>query len=169
MREALHGFCVLAVFCGAALRLTPEGSVKRVMSVLVSAVLLLQIFSGLGLRDAAKIAEEIGRFREAEQRYQLDSEQVRQRLDRLVIEEELKTYIQNKAGQRGLTITDVEPELHWQTDGYWLPRALTIRGSGSETAASVLLRELGAELGIEQERLRWIADDRLEEYPQTTG
>ncbi len=169
MRESLHGFCVLAVFCGAALRLAPEGSVKRVMSVLVSAVLLLQVFSGLGWTDAADLADEIGRFREAEQRYQLESRQVRERLDRLVIEEELKAYIQTKAAGRGLTLTGIELELRWQTEGYWLPRSLTLRGSGTDTAARALLRELGAELGIEQERLKWSADDGLEESAQTTG
>ena len=37
MNLALRELCVLAVFCGAAQRLAPDGSVRRVMNVLVTA------------------------------------------------------------------------------------------------------------------------------------
>ena len=49
MNQALRELCLMAVFCGAALRLAPEGAVRRVMNVLVTAVLLiclLGIFDG---------------------------------------------------------------------------------------------------------------------------
>ena len=100
MMQPLNGFCVLAVFCGAALRLAPEGTVRRVMSVLVSAILLLQLFAGIGLEDLESIPADLGRIREAEQRFRQESGELRERLDRLVIEEEIRTYIQNKAEQK---------------------------------------------------------------------
>ena len=169
MMQPLNGFCVLAVFCGAALRLAPEGTVRRVMSVLVSAILLLQLFTGIGLEDLESIPADLGRIREAEQRFRQESGELRERLDRLVIEEELRTYIQNKAEQHGVQISEVELELRWQTEGYWLPWSLKVVAGGTERDFAPLLRELSAELGLPEERLRWCADDGLEESSQATG
>lgn len=169
MTASIRAFCVLAVFCGAALRLAPEGSIKRIMSVLVTAVLLLQLFASLGLRELDTLADDLGRMHEAEQRFSQETDALRQRLDRLVIEDELRTYILNKAEELGIGVAEIELELHWQTEGYWLPRAVTLHGSASEREAAALTRVLSAELGIRAEGLRWIADDGLEEHSQTSG
>ena len=163
MKEAIRSFCILAVFCGAALQLTPEGSVRRILQVLVTAILLIQLLSGIRSLDRDLLGREIGRLRENEQRFRLEAQDVRERMDRLVIEEELRTYIQNKAGQKGLTLTDIQMELHWETEGCWIPTGLTLRGSGNGDAVSELIAELEAELGVPRERQRWIEDEGLEE------
>jgi len=158
MREALRTLCVLAVFCGAALRLTPEGGVKRVMQVLISALLLGELLSGL-LSLPADLALDTARIREQENRLLLSSADARERMNRLVIEEELRTYIQNKAEGHGVSLSEVEISLRWETDGLWLPEAATLYGTGEETAVSRLLGELSAELGIRREKLQWDGDD----------
>lgn len=163
MSGTIRSFCVLAVFCGAALQITPEGSVRHILQVLVTAVLLIQLLSGIRSLDSDLLGREIGRLRENEQRFRLETQDVQVRMDRLVIEDELRTYIQNKAGQKGLSVTDIQPELHWETEGCWLPTGLTLRGSGSRDAISELFSELEAELGIPRERQRWIEDEGLEE------
>ncbi len=163
MSAAIRSFCILAVFCGAALQLTPEGSVRRILQVLVTAILLIQLLSGIRSLDRDLLGREIGRLRENEQRFRLEAQDVRERMDRLVIEEEVRSYIQNKAGQKGLTVTDIQPELRWETEGCWIPTGLTLRGKGSGEAVSELLAELEAELGIPRERQQWIEDEGLEE------
>ena len=163
MTASIRDFCILAIFCGAALRLAPEGSIKRIMSVLVTAALLLQLFASLGLRDLDALADDLGRMRESEQRFSQETDALRQRLDRLVIEDELRTYILNKATQQGIDISEIELELHWQTEGYWLPRAVTLHGPVSEREAAALTCMLCAELGIKAENVRWIENDGLEE------
>ncbi len=158
MRDALRTLCVLAVFCGAALRLAPEGGVKRVMQVLISALLLGELLSGL-LSLPTDLALDTARLRENENRLLQTAADSRERMNRLVIEEELRTYIQNKAAGLGVSLTAVELSLRWETDGLWLPDSITLRGTGDESAVSRLLGELGAELGIERGKLKWDGDD----------
>lgn len=158
MREALRTLCVLAVFCGAALRLTPEGGVKRVMQVLVSALLLGELLSGL-LSLPSDLALDTARIREEENRLLLSSADARERMNRLVIEEELRTYIQNKAAGLGVSLSAAELTLRFETEGLWLPEAVTLRGTGEDTAIARLLGELGAELGVERDKLQWDGDD----------
>ncbi len=162
MSEWIRGFSVLAAFCGAALRLAPEGGVRRVMSVLICTVLLLNAFQSSFLVDPDPLERQIGRLREGEQRFALESSNYRQRMDRLVIEEELRTYIQNKAGNMDLELSGIELEMQWQTEGFWLPVGLTMVGSGDLTSVEMLQRELEAELGIPGERQQWIADEGME-------
>ena len=162
MSEWVRSFCVLAAFCGAALRLAPEGGVRRILSVLISAVLLTHAFQATLPADTQALEQGIGLLREREQRLLSESSDYVRRLDRLVIEEELRSYIQNKAGQKGLHVREIALELRWQTEGFWLPVALTLYGSGEREAAAELRRELEAELGIPGERQRWISDEGLE-------
>ena len=158
MRDCLRTLCVLAVFCGAALRLAPEGGVKRVMQALVSALLLGELLSGL-LSLPSDLALDTARIREQENQLLSSAADARERMNRLVIEDELRTYIQNKAEGLGVSLTAVEVSLRWETEGLWLPDAATLRGSGEEAAVSRLLGELGAELGIGRGKLQWDGDD----------
>lgn len=164
MITALHRFCILAIFCGAALRLAPEGSVRRIMSVLVSAVLLISIFRFFGIHPTEELFRGLGKQQEYERRFAAQAQERRQGLDRLVIEEELRTYILNKASERGLQITGIRLEMRWQTEGCWLPWSVTMTGSGSESERRAFQRELEAELGVPSERQQWVDVYGLEEY-----
>lgn len=165
MNQALRELCVLAVFCGAALRLAPEGTVRRVMNVLVTAVLLIALLGAVDGFDADTLRVETARVRENELRFAQNAEEARRRLDRLVIEEELNAYIQNKAGEKGLRINRSEITLRWETEGFWLPDEVTLFGVGDTDAAARLLGELRAELGLSEERLRWVDDNENQGNP----
>lgn len=165
MREAIRELCVLSVFCGASLRLAPEGPVRRVLSVLCTAVLLLCVLGGVMALDFDSYALEQGALREQEQRFRLSAEENRQRLDRLVIEQELNSYIQNKAEQRGLRVPQLETELIWRTEGLWVPHALSASYVGSAEQAERLAEELEAELGVPRERQRWSEYGADQEQP----
>lgn len=165
MNQALRELCVLAVFCGAALRLAPDGSVRRVMNVLVTAVLLIALLGVVEGFDKDTLHVETARVRENEQRFSLSAGEARRRLDRLVIEEELAAYIQNKAGEKGLRVERTEITLRWETEGFWLPDQVKLFGTGDADAKARLLGELRAELGLSGERLRWVGDDEEQRDP----
>lgn len=159
MSRTLREFCVLAVFCGAALRLAPEGGVRRVMKVLVTAVLLISLLGSVKGLDGAALLRETARVHESELRLRQRADDARRRLDRLVIEEELTEYILNKAGEKGVRILDTKLSLRWDSSGFWLPESAEIRGSGPTDAILGLLGELRAELGLQEDRLNWVDDD----------
>lgn len=53
-----------------------------------------------------------------------------ERLQRTVIESELRAYILDKAAQCGVSLADAQVTLQWSTDGYWYPYAVRLVTSG---------------------------------------
>ena len=80
-------------------------------------------------------------------------------MNRLVIEQELQTYIQNKAAAAGLSLSEIELGLRWETEGLWLPDSAVLTGRGDADEISHFLAELCAELGIDRGKLEWREDD----------
>ena len=59
-----------------------------------------------------------------------------ERLQRTVIESEMRTYILDKAAQCGAALDDAQVTLQWSTDGYWYPQsAWSHPGRQQKTAA----------------------------------
>ena len=77
------------------------------------------------------------------------------RIFRLVIEEEIRTYIRDKAEASGLEIVSAEPSLRWSTEGLWIPDSVSILFAGTDSAKTALAKRLEAELGIPLERQQW--------------
>lgn len=161
MIPALRRLCILAVFCGTALKLTPLGGIKRVMNLLVTAVLMTQVLALIG-NPMKILTSETASAGERERRLLLNAEETRLQMDRLVIEDRLKTYILTRAEQVGLSVSRVELTLRWETAGYWLPDSAILTGRGESRKITRLLGELSAELGIAEERLRWEQDGSVE-------
>ena len=155
MRELVRELCALSILCGAAMSLAPEGGVRRILSILSSVILISAVLNALGGIDYEAYALEMSRLREREQRFLLDAEDTKERLDRLVIEEEIRTYIRDKAEASGLEIVSAEPSLRWSTEGLWIPDSVSILFAGTDSAKTALAKRLEAELGIPLERQQW--------------
>ena len=158
MKEGIRSLCVLAVFCGTALHLAPEGGAKRILQVLVTALLLSELLGSL-LALPGDFALNTAMLHEREQSLLGSAEETRERMNRLVIEEELRTYIQNKAAAAGLSLSRIELSLRWETEGIWLPDAAVLTGQGEADDISGFLGQLSAELGIDRGKLEWREDD----------
>ena len=159
MQEGLRQICALSVFCGVLMNLTPSGGVKRIMAVLCSAALLCAILSNVQALDLGTYRLELARLREREASLQESGAALEERLNRLVIEEQLEAYILDKAAKLGLELPEVKLALSWSMEGFWVPNAVTIRYRGSEAARLALERSLEAELGIPAAEQEWSADD----------
>ena len=157
MAETIRGMCVLAVFCGLALELAPKGGAKRVLSLLCTAVLMLALLSNLKQLDFSLYAREQTRLRERQISQQAD--ELHERLDRLVIQQELETYILDKAGQAGIGLTGAEFQLSWNREGFWVPAAVTLHGKAAEPEKESISRILSEELGIPEEAQTWSEDE----------
>lgn len=80
-----------------------------------------------------------------------------ERLQRTVIESEMRTYILDKAAQCGVSLADAQVTLQWSTDGYWYPYAVRLVTSGA-AENSRLAQTIEADLGIPR-RVRRRASD----------
>ena len=167
MEKCIRELCALSVFCAAAMQLTPESGIKRVLGLLCTAALLCAALSGIRQIDTGSYALELARVREREKTFAANSGEARERLNRLVIEEECRTYILDKARQLGLEPEELEVELRWDLEGLWVPASVTLRCSGTEKQIAALSGAIQTDLGIAREDQRWTEDGREESYGNT--
>ena len=157
--ETVRELCVIAVFCAVLLELIPEGGVRKIMSVLCSAVLILVSLGGVKQLDYDVYAREMSRLREEQAAIELDGEAMRERMNRLVIAQELETYILDKAEELGVPVIGAELSLAWSPEGFWVPRSATIHVKGRSESEHELSRILEAELGIPLAEQEWKRDE----------
>ena len=155
MNGAIREICALSILCGIAMSIMPEGGVKRVASVLCTAVLLTAVLSPLRNMDMDSYALMLTRYREQEAKLAADGEKIRNRLNRAVIESECETYIMDKAAEIGAALTAAKVEAQWSTDGVWVPYAAQLTPSLPPEQAAVLAEKIAADLGIPEERVAW--------------
>lgn len=167
--RCIRELCALSVFCAVAMQLTPEGGVRRMLSILCTAALLSAALSGVRQIDYDAYALELSRVREREKSFAADTDRAQERLSRLVIEQECRTYIEDKARQLGLEPEEIEVELRWDMEGLWVPAAVTIRCRGTEGQIAALSGAIRTELGIAGEDQRWVDEDGREEDSGDAG
>ena len=155
IQQSIRQLCAMALLCGAALSILPEGGVKRVAEVVCTASLILAIVSPLKSLDMEGYALESAKRHELEAALTDEAEDARRRLNRLVIEQEYEAYIMDKAHELGQEELVVDVEVQWSLEGRWMPYGATLRGVCSQTVKERLSALMAAELGIPYERQRW--------------
>lgn len=166
--STLRTLCVLSVFFGLAMELTPEGGVRKILSIVCAAALLSVAAGSLKETDDSTYALELARYRDREQELLAEGTEYSDRLSRLVIENEYEEYIKDKAVQMGVTLTDVQIGLEWNTEGLWVPVSVTIRCRDDDQREQ-LSALITAELGIPPTRQLWQEGESLEEDPVKIG
>lgn len=151
----IREICVVGIFCAVLESISPERSVSRVMGILSSVIMMLIIIKPLSEIDMEKYAQSAAFYNERAAALESDAQNMNARLNRIVIEEEYKTYIMDKALDSGYTITELKVGLQWDTQGYWVPCAVNVRGSGTIDAKNRLCETIEFELGVPQERQVW--------------
>lgn len=155
MTEIIHHTCLLAICCGFITELCPKGNVKRLCSLLGTVIVLLYISRFAGAFDEEGLRTELSRLREEQESVLRQGTELRERLDRLVIQQELETYIWDKAAESGAELSEVRVHLIWSTEGFWIPDSVELTLKGKKETASDLVRILEAELGLGPERQIW--------------
>ena len=154
MSACIRTLCVLSVFSGFLLNLTPEGGSKRVLRLLSCAAILAVLLEGLGKLELTDGAFELTRRQESEQRLLDESVELRAELDRLVIEREYRQYIEERAAELFAPLEALELRTRRTEEGYWVPDSVRIV-LRSPQAQEKLRRMLETELGIAPERQEW--------------
>lgn len=155
MSECIRQLCMLSVLFGILLDITPEGSVKKVSCIVCSAALIALILSGIKNTDVSEFYIETARYREMSAAITSNAQESGERLSRLVIQSECEEYIKDKAVALGVTDMDVKVTACWNTDGFWMPETVVLRGSCSQEIKMRLSDILETELGVAKGNQIW--------------
>lgn len=152
MTDVIKQLCLLSVLCGAAMSLAPAGSTKKIMNVLCSAVLIVTILTPLKGFSFEEYALSLAKSRDNSDAVSSEGDKLNEHLNRLVIERECISYIEAKAEQNGINVSDIHLSMEWSTEGVWVPYSLSGKYSGN---IDRLIGIIEAELGIPRERQSW--------------
>ena len=169
MSEYFLRICLLSCVFGAALAVTRDGGVKKVLSVLCTLILLLEIVSLVRQTDWDLVGRLTAKVHEPEEQLLLEGEDLRRRLDRTIIEQQIGTYIANRAEELGLELTSLHLQMRWSSEGFWLPEGVKGELCGETEEIVTLEREIAAELGIPLARQEWRKSDESEEHEGAAG
>lgn len=159
MYGVLREICALSILCGVAVSITPEGGAKRVIGILSSAILIIAIITPLKDFDFENYALELARYREQEAELTAKGEEINERLNRLVIEQECQAYIMDKAIEIGFEVKEAKVTLQWSTEGVWVPYSAEISGEATPEERLRLGESIKAGLGIPPERVVWAENE----------
>ena len=126
MSAAIRELCLLAVLCAAVTSICPEGNVKKICSLTCSIVMITSALKPLAGFDFNEYAVQLAHYREMGAALTESSQELDNRLNRLVIEEECSAYIWDKAREYGVELTEVRVTAAWSTDGFWYPEGAVI-------------------------------------------
>ncbi len=155
IENSVRALCAMSMLCGAAMSISPEGSVKKIMSILCASVLIMSVLLPIKQIDFSAYAVELAKLQQHEQDLRSSGEEINSRLNRLVIQAEYEAYIMDKAEKLGLKAEGVKVGAEWSTEGLWIPTSVEIECVGDEKLKKSLSKIILSELGIPPENQYW--------------
>lgn len=163
MIDAIHSWiCQLtgaALISAAAISITPEGAVKRVVKLIcgfVSVMVLLSIGTELDIDRYVRSVEE---YRADADELASEAYSEAENMKRAIIEERSAAYILDKAEKTGVIGASVTVEARQGEDGCWYPWSAEIYAAASDRQRRGIVRYAEEELGIPEERQKWSEND----------
>ena len=151
----LRGICAASIVYGILLILLPEGKERSIASLCATASLVTMFLSLVMTTNWEGYSLTLAETRDAAAVIESNAEESRNRLSRLVIEQECEEYIMDKAANLGLKLDLVEISCSWDREGVWVPDSVSIMAEEDANAAEKLSSWIEAELGIEASRQEW--------------
>lgn len=149
-----------AIIAGAALALTPRGKVQNVLKLICGIYLVCLIIGSVAQGNFALSSYDISEYRAQAESLVNDSLNEKSRLERTVIEDELRAYILDKGIEMKADISDVDLEMKWCAEGeYWYPVSVKIIGEFSEYEKVRIESFIETEIGISRENQVWSEDN----------
>lgn len=156
MGEMLRRACILSVVFGAASTMVSDKGVERIMKILCACILVICVLEPFKKMDFESFSVNMAEYREKEKELLENGENMRERLNRMVIEDEYAAYIMEKAEETGIAITNAKVSTQWDSDGIWRPYEAYIEFESDDLKISAFKKLIKAELGIPEERQTWI-------------
>lgn len=155
MGEMIREICFISLASAVACSIAPENTVKTVLNILSSVILMLIILKPMTSLDMSQYASSLAKYREMEQQLTVDAEDMQERLNRLVIEKEYEAYIKDKATEMNIELAEINIKLEWDTHGYWMPVAVEIGYTNKQDEISKMIDLIEVQLGLPEEKQHW--------------
>ena len=159
MQTLLRSLIALSLFGGAALYLCPEGGGKRVLKLLVTALLVTAVLEPLRAPDFDFLSAEEARLSSLEAKLLQDSKRKQTTLKAQLLRQNCERYIVTRAQGLGLRVEWAEVELTEEGAEGLRPESVTLKATGGAEELETLRELLRDELGIPVERQVWITDE----------
>lgn len=153
LRAWLLALAGAALLTALAAMIPTSESLRRIVKLIGGVALTCLLFSPLVTFDYGSYAAALQDCRVSVSTDGAVSDSS-ERLQRTVIESELRAYILDKAAQCGVSLADAQVTLQWSTDGYWYPYAVRLVTAGA-AENSRLAQTIEADLGIPCARQEW--------------
>lgn len=156
MNTIVRELCLFSIFSSLAASLVTHNGVKRILNTVTVTALLCMIAEPLTQLDFESYNLMAAKYREESIALQINAENISDRLNRIVIEQECEEYINNRAEELGIELNSVKVTARWHRDGLWIPNDVLI--SSPETRNEKLCLSIEAELGIPSDEQVWNYD-----------
>jgi hypothetical protein len=155
LRSWIIGIAGAAMVTAAAMALTPEGKVKKIVSLICGLMTILALIKPLAGFDYTSFSKYLSQYKRdaAAQSSAMDSEN--ENLTRRIIEDKCQAYILDKGKSLGITDLNVTVTAKWSKDGYWYPSGASLKTDADEKTRRQLSQSIEGELGISPEELIW--------------
>ena len=155
MREYLSALICTSAFCAICLAATPEGRVRTVVSIACGIAMITAIVSPISTLDFSEYSESLAEYREYAENKADEGAQNSNKLNRMYIEEQCKSYILDKAESIGACVSDAKIGFEWSRSGYWYPVSAEICADCPYVEQEKLMAIIEAELGISRSAQDW--------------
>lgn len=163
MSGVLHswvmGIAGAAMVTAAALTITPEGRVKKVVSLVCGLLTVIALIKPVTSFDSAALMTSLEAYRQEAAWFSSDIQSANENLTRRIIAEKCQAYILDKGKSLGIADLEASVTTAWSEEGYWYPDGAVLKTSADNAAREELGRIIRAELGIPPEELIWSMHD----------
>jgi hypothetical protein len=159
LRSWILGLAGAAMVTAAAMTVTPEGKVKKIVALicgLMTVIALIKPFIGL---DYTNFSKFLTQYRNDAETFSSEIANENENLTRRIIEERCQAYILDKGKSLGISDLDVTVTAAWSEEGYWFPVGANLVTNADTLTRGKLSDCIEAELGIPQEELIWSMND----------
>ena len=155
LRSWILGIVGAAMLAAIAMTITPEGRVKKVVSLTCGVAMIIALVRPVTGFDYTGFAKSLTRLRQNAALFSEDASDTNEKLTGLIIEERCAAYILDKGTLLGINDLAVSVSAKWSTEGYWYPSGATITTSANQEFRDKLSYIIEAELGIPPGELIW--------------
>ena len=155
LRSWIIGLAGAAMVTAAAMTVTPEGKVKKIVSLICGLMTIIALIKPLAGFDYSSFSKYLSQYKNAADTFSVAMVSENENLTRRIIEDKCQAYILDKGKSLGITDLTVTVTAEWSEDGYWYPSSASLMTNADSEARSKLSQSIEAELGISSEELIW--------------